>query len=173
MRPSAAAAFLAATLLSGCVSEGGYFAERGYFPQRHAGWQPAVAPLPLSPAAPVQAVGVELPFSLPHVDNRTAQPASVEPATPAVIAPSPPAARLGPPGEAVRPVPAEYRRSRAPQGAPVAAEPRIQGGALWRPPALQPRTPDVGSPEWQREQLQTDRRERDLNRTLKSICSGC
>jgi hypothetical protein len=78
--------------------------------------------------------------------------------------------RLAPaPGEPFAPVPAETQRPRrivAPAGGSV-------GRATWRPPVLQPKTPIVGSPAWEEEKVQTERRERDLNRTLQGICSGC
>lgn len=38
---------------------------------------------------------------------------------------------------------------------------------------LYPQTPYVGSPEFERERLQTERRERDLDRRIRSICGGC
>jgi hypothetical protein len=35
------------------------------------------------------------------------------------------------------------------------------------------RTPDVGSPEWERAQTEDQEKERRLNRTIRSICRGC
>jgi hypothetical protein len=38
---------------------------------------------------------------------------------------------------------------------------------------LSPQTPEAGTPEATREQEQTDRRERDLQRRMRGICRGC
>jgi hypothetical protein len=164
--PAAFFALLTAVLLCGCDSDRGYFSERGYFPERHAAVTPAVTPLPLAPSAPVELVAAPARPSV--IDERVPQRWPAAQPEPVAPAPEPlPARSATPTADPYAPVPAVIRRSQRPTAAPASASP------AWRPPALQPKTPEVGSPEWQREQSQTQRRERDLNRTLKGICSGC
>lgn len=186
MRPLAAAsAFLAAALLSGCNPERGYFqggnffergyVERGYFPGHYGAPQPAVAPEPMWPQTPRETTAPQRPAYAPAADERVPQRPPAEPAEPITAVPASPPLRIAPPpaAEPFAPTPAEARRRRRMQTAPSVTDPRAPGGPLWRPPVLQPRTPEVGSPEWEREKVQTERRERDLNRTLRGICSGC
>jgi hypothetical protein len=40
-------------------------------------------------------------------------------------------------------------------------------------PRLHPTTPEVGTPEWQREQADTSRREKEVERAVRSICARC
>ena len=186
MRPPAAAfAFLAAALLSGCNPERGYFqggnffergyVERGYFPGHYAAPQPAVAPEPMWPQTPREPAAPQRPTYVPSIDDRVPQHHPLEPTEPATAVPAPAPTRIAPApaAEPFAPIPAEARRPRRTPTAPGVADPRAPGGPPWRPPVLQPRTPEVGSPEWEREKVETERRERDLNRTLRGICSGC
>lgn len=44
----------------------------------------------------------------------------------------------------------------------------------WNPvPADHKRTPDQGSPEWTKEQTEAAKKDRVLDRTIRSICRGC
>jgi hypothetical protein len=41
------------------------------------------------------------------------------------------------------------------------------------PKWMSKKTPIVGSPEWKREQIETERRETKIKKELQSICTGC
>lgn len=41
------------------------------------------------------------------------------------------------------------------------------------PPWMGATTPKVGSPAWKREQLETERQERELRRAINGVCRGC
>lgn len=173
---------LAAALLSGCVPGGGYFAERGYFPDRYGatGYYPARAlapaamPLPLTAERPFETAPAEAPARATYVDERVPQPwpAGATPETPTTVAALLPERVVPAADEPLAPIPAAARRSRRAE-TPARADGPAAGGPRWRAPVLQPKTPEVGTPEWEREKAQTERRERDLNRTLRGICSGC
>lgn len=48
---------------------------------------------------------------------------------------------------------------------------RIESGSV--PPWMSKRTPVLGSPEWKREQEETEKREREIKKEIKGICTGC
>lgn len=48
---------------------------------------------------------------------------------------------------------------------------RIDPGSV--PPWMSKRTPVIGSPEWKREEEATEKREREIKKEIKGICTGC
>ncbi len=84
----------------------------------------------------------------------------------AVSAPQQDAARLR--AKRVRPSMRQARRAYEPASAASPRADRSQAAVV-----LYPQTPYVGSPEFERERVQTERRERDLDRRIRAICGGC